>query len=184
MCQNRQQFDMHNLFFLINPVLRCEWLHGQPAYECNDGALVRACMEMLKAGVRAMVPGELPSDSAKLAQICGIEEEKVIDHWEALTHGWVLTTDGNLRHDGVAKYCHSMMARFGDKIEEIHARIADLEGCAQMLADGPMEPKTKKGASAKSAHAGAAGRPVFGSAKSRVSAAIGRSTQLGKERAL
>lgn len=138
-------------------------------------------MEMLKAGVRALVPGEIPSDSAKLAQICGIDETKVIDHWEALTHGWILTSDGNLYHDGVANYCALLIARFGDKIDEIQMRIADLEGGVLMA--GSIESKVTKKAVGKSAQAANSGRPVFGSAKSRSPMAAVRHASSGKGRA-
>ena len=123
---------MRSLSFLMSPALQPEWLLGNAAYESFDGAVVRAYLEMLKTAMRAPVAGVIPARSEALAAACGLAEEKLILNWEILTKGWILTPDGNLYHDGVAKYCAWLCEQFGEQIDEIHSRRTLVEGEAQL----------------------------------------------------
>lgn len=123
---------MRSLSFLVNPVLQSEWLRGNAAYESCDGVIVRAYLEMLKTAMRAPVAGEIPARSEVLAAACGLTEEKLIANWEILTMGWILTPDGNLYHDGVAKYCLWLYGQFSEQIDAIHSQCALVEGGAQL----------------------------------------------------
>ncbi len=104
---------------------------------------MRGYLRMLRGAIRAEIAGVLPSTSHALAEISGLKEERVIECWETLTHGWMLTADGNLQHDGVAKRCDSFVREFSEEVAEINSRIAGLEGAFEMSLSGH-EPRLAK----------------------------------------
>ncbi len=131
---------MSSLKFMSNPAIPVEWLDGHPAFESGDGGLVRGYLRMLRGAIQAEMAGVLPSTSHALAEISGLKEQKVIECWEILTHGWMLTADGNLQHDGVARRCESFARDFSEEIAAINSRVVALEGAFEISASGH-EPK-------------------------------------------
>lgn len=135
--------NMNCLSFLSNPSVLAEWTDGHPAFECANGAVVRGYLRMLKEAVRAREPGVLPSSSVALAEVTGLREAEVIEMWDVLTNGWVLTNDGNLQHDGVAKHCTAFIREFNEDVNRVHAQIREVEVQFQLSASGAVSKARK-----------------------------------------
>lgn len=100
------------------------WLEGSQAFFHEDPRLARARMQLLLACWRGVPAASIPNAPAYVAGLTHLPPQDVETHWELLTEGMAVTSEGRLRHEAMHALWEGMSTRYGTVIDDFATATA------------------------------------------------------------